>query len=431
MKINRYEGLERMFVIVMIIFVLGIGTAAGETSEDDTYIIRDVFELQAINDDIKGNYILANDIDASVTRDWNQGEGFLPIGLDDPFTGEFDGNGHVVKGLYISRGNVSNAALFGSVGEGGTIRDIGLVNSVVVGGNNVGGLIGFNGGSHVSNSYFSGEVMGRDNVGGLIGYNYRGDVYHSFSTGEVKGNGTVGGMIGLNTGTTHRTYFSGEVIGDGNRVGGLMGFNSGMISESYTSVAVKGRTYVGGFVGYNCFALISGSYSTGFVNGSSTVGGLMGWNDGNVQNSYSLADVNGDRNVGGLVGVNAIGVLENSYAAGKVNGGENIGGLLGLNRDDGIVDSCFWDVDVSGQSVSDGGIGLTTGKMMESDTYIDAGWDLEDTWTLIEDETYPFLNWKDETEAELRRDFPYIWLSIIIVLVVVLASIFLKTSRDH
>ncbi len=122
MKIkDKYKGLERMFVLVMFILVICTGSAAEDTSEDDTYYIHDVFELQAIDDDTKGDYILANDIDASVTREWNSGKGFLPVGRETPFNGSFNGNGYTITGLYIDRTGNDDVALFSSVGEDGTL----------------------------------------------------------------------------------------------------------------------------------------------------------------------------------------------------------------------------------------------------------------------------------------------------------------------
>ncbi len=72
-------------------------------------MIYDVDDLQAINDDLTGNYMLANDIDASDTETWNSGRGFVPIGyLDDgtslgTFTGVLDGNGSSITNLHINR----------------------------------------------------------------------------------------------------------------------------------------------------------------------------------------------------------------------------------------------------------------------------------------------------------------------------------------
>lgn len=72
---------------------LGIVTAALDGSEKnitDCMLVHDVYELQAINNNyeteknsanfeysyVNGDYMLANEIDASVTSSWNSGQGF-------------------------------------------------------------------------------------------------------------------------------------------------------------------------------------------------------------------------------------------------------------------------------------------------------------------------------------------------------------------
>jgi filamentous hemagglutinin family protein len=57
--------------------------AAGSTTGTD---------LQGINGDLTGRYVLGGDIDASATAAWNNGEGFAPLGdATTPFTGRLDG----------------------------------------------------------------------------------------------------------------------------------------------------------------------------------------------------------------------------------------------------------------------------------------------------------------------------------------------------
>ena len=67
----------------------------GSKSINDAMLVHDVYELQAINNNaeekyndkylaykyVHGNYMLANDIDASATSTWNDGKGFVSIGL--------------------------------------------------------------------------------------------------------------------------------------------------------------------------------------------------------------------------------------------------------------------------------------------------------------------------------------------------------------
>ncbi len=65
-----------------------------------------------------------------------------------------------------------------------------------------------------------------------------------------------------------------------------------------------------------------------------------------------------------------------------------------------VVSNSFWDVDVSGQSVSRGGTGLTTEQMYDVSNYIAAQWDftaeqrngINDIWTVSFGSPYPILN---------------------------------------
>ena len=59
------------------------------------------------------------DIDATPTRAWDDGKGFSPIGDSaNPFTGDFDGKGKAVKGIYIDR-TLDQIGIF-AVAEGAT-----------------------------------------------------------------------------------------------------------------------------------------------------------------------------------------------------------------------------------------------------------------------------------------------------------------------
>jgi hypothetical protein len=81
--------------------------------------ITNCAELQAIRDNLSGNYYLANDIDCSCTVDWSEGAGFEPI---NSFTGTFDGQGHKITNLYINRAGVMAVGLFGW--SGGSISNV-------------------------------------------------------------------------------------------------------------------------------------------------------------------------------------------------------------------------------------------------------------------------------------------------------------------
>jgi hypothetical protein len=201
-----------------------------------------------------------------------------------------------------------------------------------------------------------------------------------------------------------------DVSGTGDYVGALVGANrEGSITNCYSTGTVSGDWEAGGLVGSNREGSITNCYSTGTVNGNWYVGGLVGLNgfSGSVTNCYSTGTVDGTGNrAGGLVGLN-YGDITNCYSAGTVDGDDYVGGLVGENVEYGgiswgSITSCFWDVETSGQTTSDGGTGKTTAEMQTAATFIAEGWDFvgetvngaEDIWWIDEGKDYPRLRWE-------------------------------------
>jgi hypothetical protein len=77
---------------------------------------------------LSANYALNNSIDASNTSTWYGGAGFMPVGIDTAqFTGSFNGSGYTITGLFINRSSTQYVGLFGYVGSGGSVSNIGLI----------------------------------------------------------------------------------------------------------------------------------------------------------------------------------------------------------------------------------------------------------------------------------------------------------------
>ena len=213
---------------------------------------------------------------------WNDGAGWLPVG--DPetrfrYNAVFDGNGHTIANLFIRWAEADHIGLFRATGEDADLRNVRLTGVRVSGKNQVGGLVGSNGGS-ISGSSVAGRVSGVGQIGGLAGYN-SGSVSGSSASVTVSGSGnSVGGLSGSNPGTIADSYATGAVAGEGSSVGGLVG-NGGGISRSYATGNVTGEgSHVGGLVGFSSGG-IAGSYATGNVTGEGeSVGGLVGSNRG-------------------------------------------------------------------------------------------------------------------------------------------------------
>jgi hypothetical protein len=247
-------------IVIALLLVAGlIIKAVGPLGPSRTQI-RDWYDLDAVRNNLGGNYILMNDLN-STTAGYeelaspiaNGGKGWQPIGWEPigtplhPFTGSFDGQGYEIHDLFINRPDDSRVGLFREVTQRGVIKDVGVVNASVTGNDYVGGLVGYNGGT-VSNSSSSGSVTGKEDVGGLLGWN-GGTVSKSYSAGTVTGNSAVGGLVGWSGGgTVSNSYSTGSVTGD-KYVGGLVGYNGGTVTKSYSTGSVTGKEYVGGLAG--------------------------------------------------------------------------------------------------------------------------------------------------------------------------------------
>ena len=336
------------------------------------------------------------------------------IAPDTLFIGDFDGNNHTISNLTINTSGAGNGilGLFGEIGSGGQIKNLGLIDVSITGGDNsssLGGLVGLNYNGTISNCYSTGTVTGgsgSEYLGGLVGLNY-GTISNCYSTGAVSGgnSGDLGGLTGYNHGTVSNCYSTGTVTGGSGSqyLGGLVGYNDATISNCYSTGTVTGGNNsggLGGLVGANYNGTVSNCYSTGNVSGgdnSVELGGLVGLNyNGTISNCYSTGTVTGGSGsgyLGGLVGLN-YGTISNCYSTGTVSGGSgsfNFGGLVGIN-DNGTITTCFWDTKTSSLSTSAGGTGKTSVQMETESTF--TGWDFNDIWFINEKKNYPKLYWQ-------------------------------------
>lgn len=352
----------------------------------DAMLVHDIYELQAIDkningDYIQGDYMLAGDIDADVTKRWNSGSGFNPIGnfTSMPFNiggfnGSLDGAGFVIKDLHINintaDGTQSNAGLFdvlntnafvhnltlqggsitnytnssgGSVGSIagenlGSLKNVFNIGMEISSQNdsaNIGGIVGYNKGT-VTDAHNSGSVNDKTNtsarIGGIAGYNDNGGVIsYSDNNGAVTGKGdysAAGGIVGYNNGSIKNSFNNGNVTGHGDYLGGIVGENIKDIFDSYNKGEIKGKGYdtiTGGITGINDSGNINNVYNSGIVDSMGyNVGGIVGQNySGTLSNAYNTGTINGNGSeyVGGIAAIND-GEIKNVYNIGKVSGGD-------------------------------------------------------------------------------------------------------------
>jgi hypothetical protein len=384
--------------------------AGGDGTVDNPWQIENLgqlYHLSATEADWGSHFVVTADIDASDTANWNVGDhdgddgttnspheamGFSPIGDGTTkFTGLFDGQGHVIRNLYINRLAENFVAIFGYASSPASISNLGLEDASSKGTAYVGGLVGVNDGGSISTSYATGAVTGMGYLGGLTGYSL-GSITSSYAACAVTdtgaGAGNVGGLVGIcDTGSITSSYATGAVTGTGDYVGGLVGYNwSTSITSSYATGAVSGDMYFGGFIGQNHSA-VTACYATGAVTGNAYFGGFIGQNHDVVTSCYAT----------GLVTI--------------MGGGGSVGGLVG-SMEAGSATSCYWDTDTSGMDTSNGGAGLTSAEMLAMVNFTGFDFVTNPDWAIVDGETRPYLPWQTAAVLEGAATPEALWFTL-------------------
>ena len=204
-------------------------------------IITTADELQAMQDNLSGKYILMNNIDL-------EGYDWTPVGTTaNPFLGEFNGNGYVISNLKIIKPDENDLGVFGYTGTS-SISNLGLENIEINGKDYCGSLVGHGGGT-VKNCYSTNAVIsGRHIIGGLIGWDFTNSISFCYSNSDVSGNGYVGALLGESYNSVDNCFAVGSVTSPW-LAGGLIGKCYSKISNSYAAAKVSCNNDGGGLVG--------------------------------------------------------------------------------------------------------------------------------------------------------------------------------------
>lgn len=282
-------------------------------------------ELLAINNDLTANYILMNDIDL----DCDPNNNWVPIGAIEnrfytsmmeygSFTGIFEGNGHIISGLYISmpelvQTQVVAAGLFATVMDA-SIRNLAVSGCIELGnmpgmytyaGGIAGANIAYYGQSSIVNCVFTGVITGAYYTGGIVGLNTafsentQALITHCKNAGTITGK-MAGGIAGFQESNAENSAvavrFSANLgsisapTSGVNRVGGIAGCMQSVgtnaqaeVFACYNRGAVKGNDVTGGVVGATIAVnssrlLLSDCYNWGEVSGKANGGGILAYN---------------------------------------------------------------------------------------------------------------------------------------------------------
>ena len=244
--------------------------------------------------------------DGSIADNVSSFRSWTPIGnYNNEYTGTFDGQGYTVSGLYFKDTSKEEVGLFGHLGSGGKISNVGVLDS-----------------------YFEFRMMG----GGICGCNY-GEINNCSNGGTVIGNtgSGAGGVCGMNYGTIKDCKNTGSVSGSVDDTGGVCGvIYSGTIENCLNEGAVSGTT-----------------------NPNNFFGGVCGENSGTIKNCYNTGNVsvNNVTCIGGVCGENS-GTVTSCFNTGLIGTGSFIGGICGKNGVNSSTTNCYYDSNIySGDAI--------------------------------------------------------------------------------
>lgn len=248
----------------------------GTGTQEDPFRISTVADLEAMLTGIFAKdayYKLMNDLDLAEAGYGEGQKSWTPIGkIGDSvvkFAGEFDGDNHTIKNLYInSKDSAEKWGLFAELDTTGVIKNLHLENvNITASGQRVGSVVGYSKGT-VTNVSATGTIRGKTSgdadVGGIVGYQYQyGTIRYAYSAVNISAGGRrLGGIVGV----------SDVAAGDKEAI---------IISDSYATGSITGygrdARQVGGIVGYTRGTVIERVYASGDITGSKEVGGLIGF----------------------------------------------------------------------------------------------------------------------------------------------------------
>ena len=231
---NCKKILALLLTLVMLVTVLPMGALTvsaestteflgGDGTEESPYLISNKTHLNNVRNHRSSHFKMVADIvfteaDFAEKGDYyNNGQGWQPIGTDDvtPFIGVFDGNGHIIKGLYVNILKTNKyiyAGLFGY--NEGTIKNLGMLD----------GSVSATAPSAPSSFY----------AGGIAGWNY-GTISNCYNTGSAS--------------ASVSSFYTPSSSSSSSYAGGIAGYNreGGTISNCYyLDIIAKG---VGGGTG--------------------------------------------------------------------------------------------------------------------------------------------------------------------------------------
>ena len=243
--------------------------------------ISSVADLNLITAYPMGDFKLTDNIDMSSATSF-----FGLCSESKPFTGTFDGDGHIITGLTIARSSENDNKGSNAIGlfrkmQGATIQKVGLEGVAVDGNENVGGIVGIADGGSIQQCYVtSTETNAYDRAAGIAALALGGvTIKDCYVTGTIKAREhQSGGIVAASQGAVRieNCYFEGTITG-GNFKASMLG-----LLDSDANVTIS-----------NCLNLAS-QINNGTPSRIINVGGRMSF--ANLSNNYSISTTSLDDN---------------------------------------------------------------------------------------------------------------------------------------
>lgn len=356
---------------------INIGGNDKVTARDHTFIWVDGAEqlngIQAYKDKYSAsqilsyNFALKGDVDASQLTNYNPiGSGTTTVTGDDgkateienKFTGTFDGRGFRIIGLDVNQGGKDDngntvvkkhddAGVFGTVGEDGTVKDLGIYSSHITGEDTAGAVAGRNEGTITGVTTFGNEVK-------VTGIEASTTIERGKGAGEEAGStvyvGAAGGITGVNSGTITNVHASDTVIaseGDAKEydsgktymtvAGGVAGINKADPDTAMGMIGAWDTNVPAGVLSTSAVITDTSVETSTIMHG---LGGIAGINESAIYNVAAFGATNGsygakgastNEYVGGIMGINYSPYVYGAYNESTVTGASNVGGIAGKN----------------------------------------------------------------------------------------------------
>lgn len=307
----------------------------------------------------------------------NEATSWNPIGdsLTKSFNGIFDGDNHVIRGLYVSksyeiyRTDQSDSiclGLFGSLGIDGVVKNLKFENTYIAASvishistkthANMGGVIGINDG-RIENIIFEGILKIGGNAGGLVGKN-NGHIEDVSFEGSITGGGNIGGIVGFNTGSIKNAISTGDIQSISSSyksvIGGIVGkVKNGLTIENCENnsdiigrgVTTYEHTIIGGIVGsIDTSIIIKNCTNKGTLQSTSSeiwIGGIVGGAGSTIiDNCKNEGTIKEEGWSGGIIASGGSVIIRNSINNGSIAGNQ-AGGIANAIDSTSTIDNCI------------------------------------------------------------------------------------------